>query len=411
MKENILYIRRMLCLLAAVLMVASASAFTVVIDAGHGGKDPGALGARVQEKTLNLDVSKRLAKLIQQNHSDVQVVMTRDTDKYLTLQERADIVNKNHADLFICIHTNAAENRNTCGAETFVLGINKLESNLDVAMRENAVMTLEDDYQTKYQGFDPNSVESYIMFEFMQDQYIDKSLQFASLVQNEFTGTLKRSDRGVRQAAFWVLHKSACPSVLVEMGFISNAAEEKYLASEAGREAIAKAIYTAFDSYKKALDKKLGVAGEPKAEQAAASSKEEPWQKPALTSEEKPWTDKDVKQEKSKAKSEQSAKKSEKSKTQTTSRKKQQPEFRIQIFSSRKVLKDGDPTFKGLRGCKYTKDGEWYKYTYGSETNYQKILALKKQVSQKFKDCFLVAFLGDEQIYVKDALKMIEQTK
>ncbi len=407
MKGNTLYVRRMLCLLAAVLMVSSMSAFTVVIDAGHGGKDPGALGARVQEKTLNLDVSKRLAKLIQANHSDVKVVMTRDIDKYLTLQERADIVNKNHADLFICIHTNAAENRKTCGAETFVLGINKLESNLDVAMRENAVMTLEDDYQTKYQGFDPNSVESYIMFEFMQDQYIDKSLQFASLVQNEFTGTLKRSDRGVRQAAFWVLHKSACPSVLVEMGFISNAAEEKYLASEVGREAIAKAIYTAFDNYKKALNKKLGVVTQAVPEKPVVDTpKEEPWTKPALTSKEKPWT-----KEESTPKAETKKPKKESTKApskQQTNVKKVVPEFRIQIFTARKPLKAGDPTFKGLRGCKYTKDGEWYKYTYGSETDYKKIEALKKQISAKFKDCFVVAFLGDEQIYVKDALKMIK---
>ncbi len=153
-----------LCVCFGLLVAVTAQAFTVVIDAGHGGRDPGAMGARVQEKTLNLEVSKRLAEQIKNKYPDVNVLLTRSTDVFLTLQERANFVNKNHADLFICIHTNAAENRNICGAETFVLGLNKLESNLDVAMRENAVMMLEDDYQTKYQGFDPNSVESYIMF-------------------------------------------------------------------------------------------------------------------------------------------------------------------------------------------------------------------------------------------------------
>ncbi len=380
MKLTRQYIYRYVLLVGFVLFSFTAQAFTVVIDAGHGGKDPGALGARVQEKTLNLDVSTRLANHIKANHPDVKVIMTRTTDKYLTLQDRADIVNKNHADLFICIHTNAAENKNTCGAETFVLGINKLESNLDVAMRENAVMTLEDDYQTKYQGFDPNSVESYIMFEFMQDQYIDKSLQFASLVQNEFTGTLNRSDRGVRQAAFWVLHKSACPSVLVEMGFISNATEEKYLASEAGRAAIAKAIYDAFVTYKTTLDKQL--------KSVANESVKDEGQTGKTLIKDKGQTGKAL--------------------TKDEGQKVQRPEFRIQIFSSRKPLKDGDATFKGLRGCKYTKDGVWYKYTYGSETDYQKILALKKELSAKFKDCFVVAFLGNEQILVKDALKIVK---
>ncbi len=289
MRRNVVHIglRHVCVLVFSCVFTLAAQAFTVVIDAGHGGRDPGALGARVQEKALNLDVSKRLAEQIKQNHKDVKVLLTRSTDVFLTLQERANFVNKNHADLFICIHTNAADNKSICGAETFVLGLNKMESNLDVAMRENAVMMLEDDYQTKYQGFDPNSVESYIMFEFMQDQYIDKSLQFAQLVQEQFSGTLKRADRGVRQAAFWVLHQSACPSVLVEMGFISNAAEEKYLASEAGKAAISKAIYDAFVQYKASIDKTLQVAAE------VASDKEpveQPWEKPALQGSEKPWT-------------------------------------------------------------------------------------------------------------------------
>ena len=243
-------IYRFLRMIVLTFSTLSLMSFTVVIDAGHGGHDAGAIGLvkGVKEKDLNLTVAKRLATKIQQNHPDVKVVLTRETDVFLPLQQRADIANKNHADLFISIHTNAAENRKAQGAETFILGTDRMEDNLDVAMRENAVMKLEDD-QTVYQGFDPNSIESYIIFELMQNQYMDNSLVFAELVQNQFVGTLHRANRGVRQAAFWVLLQSACPSVLVEMGFVSNAEEEKWLASEDGKNSIANGIYTAFQQY------------------------------------------------------------------------------------------------------------------------------------------------------------------
>ena len=236
--------------LLLVLLVMPLLSFTVVIDAGHGGHDTGAVGLKmgVQEKNLNLAVAKQLGAKIREKYPNVKVVLTRETDIFLPLQERADIANKNHADLFISIHTNAAENRNACGAETFILGTERMEDNLDVAMRENAVMKLEKD-QAVYQGFDPNSVESYILFELMQNEYMDNSLQFAELVQNQFVGTLQRANRGVRQAAFWVLLKSACPSVLVEMGFLSNAAEEKWLASAEGKNGIVNGIFDAFQKY------------------------------------------------------------------------------------------------------------------------------------------------------------------
>lgn len=225
--------------------------FTVVIDAGHGGDDLGAVGQKgVREKDLNLTVSKQLAAKITQKYPEVKVVLTRDTDVFLPLQKRADIANKNHADLFISIHTNAAENRKAQGAETFILGTERMEDNLDVAMRENAVMKLEQD-QTVYQGFDPKSIESYIIFELMQNQYMDNSLLFAELVQNQFVGSLNRANRGVRQAAFWVLLKSACPSVLVEMGFISNTEEEAWLASQEGQNGIVNGIFDAFEKYYK----------------------------------------------------------------------------------------------------------------------------------------------------------------
>jgi N-acetylmuramoyl-L-alanine amidase len=224
-----------------------------VIDAGHGGHDAGALGLTIgtMEKDLNLSVALGLAEQIREKYPEVKVILTRDSDVFLPLQKRADVVNKckDNAKLFISIHTNAADNRNARGAETFILGTERMEDNLDVAMRENSVMKLEQDL-TVYQGFD-NSIESYIMFELMQHDYMENSLVFAERVQNEFVGTLKRANRGVRQAAFWVLLKSACPGVLVEMGFISNEEEEKWLSSEEGQAGIVNSIFTAFEKYYK----------------------------------------------------------------------------------------------------------------------------------------------------------------
>ena len=366
---------------------AQKKAFTVVIDAGHGGHDPGAMGKLTQEKKLNLEVSQRLEQQIKLHHPDVKVVMTRKNDVFLTLQQRADIVNKNNADLFICIHTNAAENRNVTGTETFVLGVDKMQSNLDVAMRENAVMLLEDDYQTTYEGFDPNSVDSYIMFELMQDQYIDQSLNFATLVQHQFTD-IGRSDRGVRQAGFWVLHKSACPSVLIEMGFISNINEEKYLASDKGKEDITNSIYQAFEQYKSAYDRKHGIV---KASQAESKPAEAKADKPAEAKSAKPA---EVKADKPAEAAKPAEAKADK------------PVYKVQIFSTLKPVPAGDPTFRGLKNCQCTKDGKFYKYTYGEDADYQTILDIQQELKTKFKDCFIVAFLGNKQIPVKEALQM-----
>jgi len=261
-KLNIFSIIKVTVFIIAVALIPSVvaqnSKFTVVIDAGHGGHDPGAIGKISREKDINLAVALHLGELIATNYNDVKVVFTRTTDKYLTLQERANIVNNNHADLFLSIHTNSAQSGSASGTESFTLGLAKSKGNLDVAMRENAVMLLEDDYKSKYKGFDPKSVDSYIMFEFMQDKYIDRSISFASEIQNHFKNFAGRSDRGVRQAGFWVLYQSACPSVLVELGFISNSAEEKYLASGGGQKQLAESIYKAFVGFKYEHDKKSG---------------------------------------------------------------------------------------------------------------------------------------------------------
>lgn len=354
-----------------------AKPYTVVIDAGHGGKDAGAVGyvLKVQEKDLNLDVSLRLASRLRTAYPDINVVLTRSDDVFLPLQKRADIVNKNNADLFICIHTNSAESRSARGAETFVLGTERMQANLDVAMRENAVMKLEQDYQTTYEGFDPNSIYSYIMFELMQNQYMDKSLQFATYLQNRFVSELKLDDRGVRQAAFWVLLKSACPSVLVEMGFISNKEEEKYLASDKGKREITDAIFNAFVQYYTAIS---GKADEQKEEPEQSAEKVDNESKQEVKPETK------VK-EKSKKKSEPKSDKSDK-----TVKNAPATVYRVQIFSSRTVLPEGDKEFKGLKGCVYEKRDVWYKYMYGAYSTRKEAEDKCKELQTLFPGCFVV---------------------
>ena len=230
-RPHILYILICLWLLVSPSNVSSvwAKDFVVVIDAGHGGHDPGAIGKISKEKNINLKVALKLGNLIKQNCNDVKVVYTRSKDVFIPLDRRAEIANNAKADLFISIHTNAlANNRTAKGASTWTLGLAKSDANLEVAKRENSVILYEDDYKTRYAGFNPNSAESYIIFEFMQDKYMEQSVHLASLVQKQFRHHCKRVDRGVHQAGFLVLKASAMPSILVELGFISTPEEERY---------------------------------------------------------------------------------------------------------------------------------------------------------------------------------------
>ena len=362
------------CLISTLNITQAASTkekpFTIVIDAGHGGRDPGAVGKTTREKDINLAIALKLGKKIEQGIEGVKVHYTRTTDIFLPLQDRANFVNEKGADLFICIHTNAVENPNVKGVETFTLGLSKAESNLDVAMRENAVILLEDGYKANYQGFDPNSVESYIMFEFMQDQYIDKSLSFAVLVQNSMTGKCERYDRGVRQAAFWVLHKSACPSVLIEVGFITNSQDEKYLASEAGKTAMADAIYNAVVEYKKDIDKKNGVIIVKKSQQTTAKTDDNTQDTPFANG----------------------------------------LCYKIQIAAVKSELSSNAPSFKGLTPISYYKENNYYKYTYGETSTFKAIEQLRKEIKNKFPDAFVIAFKDGKKINVKTA-QQLEQTK
>ena len=248
--------RRNLTLMFFLLLCCIRSvAYTVVIAPGHGGRDVGALGLKAREKDINLKVALALGRLIKQNYPGIKVVYTRSTDCFVELGQRAAIANKAKADLFISIHTNstAAGKKGTAaqGTETYTLGMHRAADNLAVAKRENSVITLEDDYKQKYEGFDPNSSESYIIFELMQDKNMASSVDFARMVQKQFAATAKRVDKGVQQAGFLVLREVVMPSVLIELGFINNRQEEKYLSSEYGQNQLAKSIYNAFAGYYK----------------------------------------------------------------------------------------------------------------------------------------------------------------
>ena len=229
---------------------------TVVIDAGHGGKDPGAVGKKAKEKDITLGVAKKTGDLIKKKYPDVKVVYTRSSDVFVELMERARIANRNNADVFISIHCNSVANApKTCGAETFIMGEHRNSANLNVAKRENASILYESDAQDNYDGFDPNSTEAYIAFSFIQSEFKQHSLELAELVQNELVGKAKRADRGVQQAGFLVLYKTAMPSILVELGFISNPTEEQYMMSKEGQDYLASAIYRAFCTYKTNYEK------------------------------------------------------------------------------------------------------------------------------------------------------------
>jgi N-acetylmuramoyl-L-alanine amidase len=419
--------------LIAMLFVAPVFAqdtkFTVVIDAGHGGHDPGAQGAISKEKDINLAISLALGSIIEQKFKDVKVVFSRKTDKYLTLQERADVVNDHHADLFICVHTNASPSSAAYGAESFTLGLAKSKANLDVAMRENSVITMEENYKAKYQGFDPSSVDSYIMFEFMQDKYIDRSVDFASTIQKQFKNYCNRSDRGVRQAGFWVLHRSACPSVLVEVGFISNPAEERYLNSEAGQREMASGIFNAFVDYKRNHDRRSGhqltmvSKMEPSARQQESTTvqtKQESKLQVQDTTVPEPnvavvQNKRTSVQQIFKASSAQELRKDtdlskvikpelDKNKQNNTT----VPVFKVQLLASAKALKLTDSDLKNVRNISSFIESGLNKYTIGAETDYTKIEKIRKEILPKFPNAFIIAFVGDKKMSAKEGLKLIK---
>jgi len=378
------------------IICAIDSKFVVVIDAGHGGKDSGATRGAYKEKNINLGVALVLGQLIEKNYKDVKVVYTRKTDVFVDLDRRASIANKAKANLFISIHTNstAAKSTTVSGADTYILGLARSQENLEVAKRENSVILLEDDYTTKYEGFDPNSPESYIIFEFMTNKFMEQSLQFATFVQADFRSVAKRADRGVRQAGFLVLRKTSAPSVLIELGFINNSAEASFLSSKPGQQSMATAIYSGFKKYKRDFDKKQGkfVAG--------TSSKEDLTIDDSLT---ESTTVENIQEEvptEVPISTSKVVSLGKESKNNTSSKKvaKDQIEYRVQFLISPKKLSGNSSEFKGLSPVTHYKDGNSYKYMYGSTTDENEIIRIQRRVRTKFKDAFVVKFKNGERI-------------
>ena len=378
--------------------------FTLVIDAGHGGKDPGAKGRTINEKEINLNIALKLGRMVQANHPDVKVVYTRSSDKFVELDERAEIANRCKADLFISIHTNSVARGNSAkGTETYTLGLARTEENLAVAMRENSAILLEDDYQQRYEGFDPKSSESYIIFEFMQNKHVEQSIGLASEVQRYFTRA-NRLDRGVRQAGFLVLRKTSMPSVLIEVGFISNRDEERFLASSDGQAKLARSISDAFDAYKKTIDGRRGALPvkkplAPSSPSGAAvlggqsadngSSSVRPDGPP-------PGSEEDILRRK-RMRQEASAEAPSRQDAQATPAPGQLV-YKIRLLSSDKKLSPGSRSLKGYKGVSCVKGPRFYKYYYGESTSLDEMKRLRRKVLKDFKDAYIEAFKDGKSV-------------
>jgi N-acetylmuramoyl-L-alanine amidase len=402
-----------LALLFICLQTVSGKDFTLVIDAGHGGNDPGAIGTYSKEKNINLNVALKVGELVRKNCQGVKVVFTRQTDVFVPLDDRADIANKAKADLFISIHTNALPSgKEAVGSETYSLGMARAKENLDVAKRENSVILYENNYQERYAGFNPNSSESYIIFDYMQDQHMKQSAELAKAIQNQYQNS-GRPDKGVHQAGFLVLRKTSMPSVLTELGFITTPQEEQYLNSAKGVDELARNIYLGFVDYRNMQERHksviLAIADEKKDEQTSNNETDN------VKEQNKPAREEN-KQETSTKKEEQAPTKEQTSqntdsKQDTTPPVKestdnnQTPIFKIQIYTSSRSLREGSAQFKGLTKVDYYLDKNIYKYTYGSTSSYSEIVALRKTILEKFPDCFIIAFQGKDKISIQDALK------
>lgn len=413
LKRNILMLAVMLL---ALITEVGAKEFTLVIDAGHGGHDTGAPGKFSKEKDINLKTALAFGKYVEKNCPDVKVIYTRKKDVFVELKDRAGIANKAKADLFISIHTDALENNSVArGMTTYTLGMHRAKDNLDVAKRENSVILIEKNYKETYQGFDPNSAESYIIFEFMQDKNMQRSVDLATFIQNKTCQAADRPSRGVKQAGFLVLRETSMPSCLVELGFITTPAEEKLLNEDVTIDNIAKGIYNAFVEYKKKYDNNITVpykAEEPTINIVDVVPGQE---KKEEVRAEKP--DKAVKAEEKEEKKEGKKKKEkeEKDKEKTlyvaSGDNAGVPVFKVQILATDKPFKKGDAHFKGRTDYnQYTENG-MTKYTIGETADYNEILRLKSELQATFGDCFVVAFKEGQKMNISEAIKEYKRNK
>ena len=409
-----------LCLLPCSV---AAHQFTLVIDAGHGGKDPGAIGTYSKEKNINLNVALKVGELVQKNCPDVQIIYTRRTDVFVDLDERANIANRAKADLFISVHTNALENgRTAIGSETYSLGMARAKENLDVAKRENSVILYEQNYQERYAGFNPNSSESYIIFDFMQDQQMKQSAELARDIQRAYSNA-GRPDMGVHQAGFLVLRKTSMPSVLTELGFITTPQEEAYLNSAKGTNELAESIYEGFINYRKKLQRSQSVILSDADKNAREKEESDNTSRRSnnIDNVNKPKDDPSSSSKKANDNTSQREKKQEQNTHNNKAiqnleggpnRQNEQnisnsstPIFKIQFYISNRHLRYDAPQFKQLSPVSFYQEKNVYKYTYGNTTTYKEIVALRKTILEKFPDCFIVAFQDDKKIPLQDAIR------
>lgn len=421
------YVFLLLICCFAVTSFAAKRPFTLVIDAGHGGKDAGAPGKYSYEKNINLKVALAFGRYVEKNCPDVKVIYTRKTDVFIPLHERAAIANRNKADVFISIHTNSvASKKPISGLETYTMGMRRSGEKLSAAMRENDVILIEDNYQQHYSGFDPRSPESYIMFEVLNDKNMLESVELAKGIQKNVCRTANRPNKGVKQDAFLVLRETSMPACLIELGYITTPSEEAYLNAPSNQEAMGRGIYQAFVEYKaRATHQPMPVKVE-ETEVPEQSVKEEAPVKqevqeapvvPAETPEVAVKQNAPAKQE-APVKQEQlvhketSVKPAQPAKADTVKTVAvAAPVFKVQFLASNTRIKAGDARFKGLDGVDSYQEGGLWKYTVGSTESYAEVRQLRAQVVKVFPQAFIVAFKNGEKMDTQKAIRESQQKK
>lgn len=402
---------------AMMAQAAGKKGFTLVIDAGHGGHDTGAVGAVSKEKNLTLKFALAFGRMVEQNCPDVNVVYTRKTDKFVELYRRAEIANQNKADLFISIHINALpKGRVARGFQTYTLGVSKrtgkqtgVLQNLEVAKRENSVIFMEKDYKQTYHGYDPNSPESDIMFEFIQDKNMENSVELAKYMQKYVCQATGRQDMGAQQDNLAVLRLSSMPGALLELGFISTRDEEDFMNSSRAETLYATGIFNAFLNYRKRHGGNITI---PYMKVEEVQPAPQPAVQPAPQAEELQ-TVAEAKVEPVEVKSAQEPQTAVETQPQPAQSVAQTdvPVFKVQILSSSSKLKSDDARFKGLSDVDFYRDGGMYKYTVGASTDYNEVYRLRKQVVEKFPEAFIIAMKGGQRVDVNAAIREFKSKK
>lgn len=410
MCKKITLLLALMCMLVVTAFAANKR-FTLVIDPGHGGHDAGARGAISMEKNINLTVALRFGKYVEQNMPEVRVIYTRKQDVFIPLHERANIANRANADLFISVHTNALPAGKVArGFETYTLGMHRAKDNLDVAMRENSVISMEKGFEQTYEGFDPKSSESYIIFEFIQGKNMERSVELARMIQRSVCDSGCRPDKGVHQAGFLVLRETSMPSCLIELGFITTPDEERLLNDNAKVDDIAKGIYEAFAKYKNKYDRSVSVP------YRAANRQESTLPKIVPDSYKEEAENRRVKKQEPvrrtrAAKTDDSDRKADTVASQSRNAPKDASVFKLQIFVGNRNLRKGDAHFKGETEFDSFQEGNLVKYTLGASTNYNEIYRLRKEKMEKFPEAFIIAFKNGEKYDVNQAIREFKQNR